>query len=60
MERIIKLFFIIAFFLIAVTALFGAIKERRIDMAFYFVMSAWFAYYEASELLEELKEDKEA
>lgn len=60
MERIISLFFVIAFTLIAITALFGAIKHARIDLAFYFVMSAWFAYFTADGLIEELKEEKEA
>ena len=59
MERIISLFFVNAFTLIAITALFGAIQHTRIDLAFYFVMSAWFAFIIADDLIEELKEEKE-
>lgn len=57
MDRIINLFFVMCFALISVGALFGAIESRRLDMAFYFVMSGWFAYMQGSELYDELKDE---
>lgn len=57
MDRIINLFFVMSFALIAIGALFGAVECKRIDMAFYFVMSGWFAYIQGRELYNDLKDE---